>query len=141
MSAFMCNTSDFATLAKFAIDNNVQGTNEHGKPRSLARVANVLGAENARSVNYRYAHNPDAQEKFTLLTGREILKHARDVSIVQLIKLCDCVKYQSYETPDYESTPAFALLNHIRETAVSKAPGFSSRGNPAYDSAKWGLAE
>jgi capsid portal protein len=139
MSAFMCNTADFATLAKFAIENQCQGTDEKGKPRKLARVANLLGAENARSVNYRYAHNPDAQEKFVLLTGAQVTAAAlRDVSTVQIIKLCDCVKYQSCETADYESTPAYALLNNIRETAVSKAPDYSMS---TYASAAWGLAE
>ena len=143
MSAYVCSDADFATLAAFAMANNCAGTNRKGEPRRITRVANILGAENVRSVNYRYAHNADAQETFTLFTGKQIREHAHEVSPVQIVKLCDCLKYQSCETDDYEQTEAYALLMTIRAKACEIA-GYPAEfsaycDRPEYNAAQWGM--
>jgi hypothetical protein len=56
---------------------------------------------------------------------------ARSPPAVQIIKLCNCLDYQSCETPDWKDTRAYALLDNIRERAIRELPG--------YDNAPWDL--
>jgi hypothetical protein len=51
---------------------------------------------------------------------------------VSILKLCDCLEYQSCETEDYNETVAYRLLNVIRRAAIRILPG--------YDDAKWEIA-
>lgn len=78
---------------------------------------------NCISVNYRY--NDDNDETFVL--DREAFDQS--CSIVQAIKYCDSLDYQSCEFPQWGRSEAKALLNKMRETFIGNVPG--------YDEAEW----
>lgn len=90
--------------------------------------ANTLMAENVRSVDYRY------NEKNPFFPVRSALSDPIDglkVSVVQALKLCDCLEYQSCETPDYYQTEAYSLLNDLRKLLIHSLDG--------YEEADWAI--
>ena len=90
--------------------------------------AELLAAENARSVNYRY-RTTDAPVEVSM---REIDQyHMHPLSPVALLKAINCLDYQSCETDDWATTPARKLLNRIEAIAVRALPG--------YEAAPWGI--
>ncbi|MNC27024.1 hypothetical protein D3C75_751810 [compost metagenome] len=92
--------------------------------------ANMLMAENVRSVNWRYRNSPHIEQS-TFVGNVVINLSAEPVSVLQALKLIDCLAYQSCECDDWEKTEAFALLNKFREQLIPALPG--------YDNEKWGL--
>jgi hypothetical protein len=154
MSAWVCDVELFRRLAGFAafvqpsrsspnVDNdvikglaNVAGMSS--APLELAkRYANILYRENLRSVAERY---PNCKTVSDLPGGScrpafipvhvSDLKDATADTVVQLLKDCDCLEYQSCETSDYKSTPAYALLSRIRCELIPCIAG--------YEEAPWG---
>jgi hypothetical protein len=92
--------------------------------------ADILMAENCRSVNWRYrnSHHVD----YEVFVGHVKLDlKAEALSPLQVLKLIDCLAYQSCETDDWETTEAFKLLNRYRGMMVCKLPG--------YDDVKWSI--
>ena len=91
MSAFICSDKHFAVVAKALFADKYE----------QQLFANHLKRENIRSVNYRY------NEK-TRVT-RVNLNAASDADVRQydgsdILKLLNCIDYQSCEHPDYDST-------------------------------------
>lgn len=149
MSAFICGPDHFKVLAIFA------ASRAHGSlrvdPRYLkgceklegydelklaSAYADVLYAENVRSVLRRYpddteesAPGPINKPTHIRVTGRDVCAAAFRLPAVSILKMCDCLEYQSCETDDWEQTPAYRLLNAIRKAAIHALPG--------YDAAPW----
>lgn len=98
----------------------------------LENMAKVLYAENVRSVNYRYNEKTKTKEDFNFSFYPRL-------SIIQAIKFCDCLGYQSCERPDYEKSKAYHLLNKIRVCLYSALLQQSKELNAQYDSAMWSL--
>lgn len=118
MSAYVVSDRTINALLAFAVAHRVSDFNDP------AAAGNILLAENQRSVNYLYGeHTPAPVLKYD--AGEPVPE------LVQVLKLIDCVEYQSCETPDWVTTPAFQLLNHLRSKATGLLPG--------YDAAEWGL--
>lgn len=86
-------------------------------------IGQKLLDENYRSVNYRYSEDTQPRR-----FRERVLNHR--VSVVEVIKLCDCYDYQSCETPDWPETEAHAIMTALRERAIRNLPG--------YDDAPWG---
>lgn len=80
------------------------------------RIGQKLLDENVRSYNYRYekCERPD-QYAFSPYLG--------DLTPARVIGACDCLIYQSCETPDYRETEAFSIIDAIRELAIDLVPG------------------
>lgn len=122
MSAFIVTDKHINTLVTFAGLRNVSAS--YGNPtRSIAvagneqAIAELLLAENTRSVNYRYKESdPVAPINFIF---------ENSFNVVGILKACTCLQYQSCETDDYETTAAYALLRAIREQAVTELPGYT----------------
>ena len=85
-------------------------------------IGQILWDENNRSVNERYDTN-DLPQPYKFAYGTKVLPP------VQIIKACNCLDYQSCETPDWKDTRAFAILDAIRERAIRELPG--------YEEAQW----
>lgn len=145
MSAFICGPDHFIALGVFAASRGTHGDAKvdpryikgceqlHGyRPAQLAcAYADILYAENARSVLRRYpdddlesAPGPiEKPEHITVKAG-----HFNDVrwvlKPVDILKMCACLEYQSCETDDWESTPAFRLVHAIKEAAIRSLPGY-----------------
>lgn len=152
MSAFLCERRHFVTIAAWATS---AGSRQRLSPQCLARilgldanqlcranyserattVALALRDENIRSMVSRYgaekAANPPA---FPKLTAAETMSHVqlgREVSPVQILKMLDCLEYQSCESADYYQTPAYDLLQWLRKAAIHELDG--------YEDADWEL--
>lgn len=94
----------------------------------------ILYNENIRSVQYRYPNSSSNELPGPIERPDEIkigwLDFQKPETPVVLLKLCDCLEYQSCETRDWHETAAFELLERIRRAAIHKLPG--------YDEAPWG---
>lgn len=90
------------------------------------RIASVLYAENVRSVNARYNECDTPSFRY-----RPIALGYAKLTPVQVLKACNCYEYQACETDDWEQSEACAIINGIREEAVSALPG--------YEEAEWEL--
>lgn len=139
MSAFVCSNDHFIAIAVFATRR------DHGSmrvdPRYVLAVpgfdpavmtqqetadayANILCAENVRSVNHRYTeHTPEDLSAITV-TARDMCNS--HLTAVSILKMLDCLEYQSCETEDYESTLAYKLLSQIRASAIRSIPGYET---------------
>lgn len=125
MSAFMCTPLHVACLIRYAAENGDLPGEYAG---DLSAAANVLHAENARSVNHRYPdHEPEAAHTFT---GREIADAPR-LTHIQAVKAAHCLAYQSCEHPQWRASKAKTLLDRIEYGAATRVDG--------YDEAPWGI--
>lgn len=105
----------------------------HYVPFALADYqsqANVLMLENLRSVNWRYRNSPHIEQQ-SMVGQVQLNLKAEPVSVLQALKLIDCLAYQSNETDDWYSTEAFKLLCKYREILIPCLEG--------YDDLKWSI--
>ncbi len=63
------------------------------------------------------------------VSDRDMVTDVYKLSAVSILKMCDCLEYQSCETDDYGETLAFQLLDQIRREAI--------RALPRYDDGPW----
>ena len=151
MSAHICGPDHFIALAAYAVGISTRGypgsghrrveldflqrfggvQAEEDTPAKAAETwANVLYRENIRSVLTRYPND-------TFETAPGLLDKPKAIRIpagsvwsspvtdpVEILKLCDGLEYQSCETEDWETTPAYALLQAIRKAATRDLPGY-----------------
>ena len=133
MSAYQCSDDHVNALVTFGALRRTsyywQGkrTDFRGNEQ---RIALILQAQNARSVNYRYAHNVDAQCDDDPIKY-EIPAQALALPPVAFIKLCHCYAYQACETDDWQETEAYAIIRAIQHAAMEQLPGYSE--------APWGI--
>lgn len=80
-------------------------------------MGQILWDENYRSVNYRY------DEDYSAPTFK--VDPYVKMSAVETVKLCDCYNYQTCEAPDWKETEAYAIMQAVREAAISALPGMS----------------
>lgn len=130
MSAFVVSKKHVAALANFAVRQKVWiGTHSAG-PGDFESIYTTLAKENVRSVCHRYEdEKPEAYDDFLKPAGRG--KHVVD-SPVAVIKLAQCLDYQSCETDDWQETQACKILKAIINKAIDCLPG--------YDAAPWAIA-
>jgi len=136
MSAFIVNDYHINALVTWAANRHGSDAVTYywaGRRREVRqdpkRVANVLYAENVRSVNARYDDASSAHGFDYKAAGIEPLR----MTPVQVIKACHCLSYQSCETSDWEDTEAYAILRGVEGEAVRSLAG--------YDQAGWELRE
>jgi hypothetical protein len=149
MSAFVCHPDHFKALAVFAASRVGGYGSAHlavdpqyvkGLPAALLQLsgadladvyANILYAENIRSCHARYpgdtlsglpgiCYKPARVE----VTGHDMLRASYRLPAVAILKMCDCLEYQSCETEDYRQTVAWDLLSKIRSAAWHRLPGY-----------------
>ena len=157
MSAFICGPDHFKVLAIFAAHRSrgswrvdpryIKGLDPEGlyalrglenlNDNELASLyADVLFRENIRSVRARYPNDkldelpgPNDLPAHITITGRDQCIAALRLKPVQVLKMLDCLEYQSCETENWEKTVAHTLLQDIRRAAIRQLPG--------YDDAPW----
>ena len=93
--------------------------------------ADVLYQENIRSVRARYPEDkwddlpgPCAKPIHIVASGMERALAAYRRTPVQILKMCDCLEYQSCETDDYRESIACELLEAIRRAAIRALAGY-----------------
>jgi len=114
MSAFIVTHDHINAIISFASQYNIAGV--AGREQAIAEL---LLAENTRSVNHRYRENTPVET---------IVFSSQDptLSPIEVIKACDCLDYQSCETDDWHSTPACKLLESILSHAVRQLDGYEN---------------
>lgn len=150
MSAFVCSRETFVQLAAY-VTRPRGGSGPILDPRYLAycgqhgqqaaqlcngmrgaefatAIARLLYWENVRSVGCRYANDtcecdPPAVDFYDI-------EQASGIPAVDVLKMAQCLEYQSCESDDWESTLAYGVLQRLRSAAISSLPG--------YESAAWG---
>lgn len=155
MSAFVVETELLDFLLTFVTTNQktrtygIHGGSAHGRVRDwfevidpltgerwVDRIGQILHNENVRSVNHRYAHNPEmisARDCYRYKEHRAALVLTGTPLIVQVLKSAECLAYQSCERNDWEKSDARQILDNIRDAAIASLPG--------YDAAKWGAPD
>lgn len=157
MSAFICGPDHIKALAIFAA-HRVPGRGPNVDPRyfkydggdermygrpddELATYyANILYAENIRSVQARYPgdtfedlpgliQKPDMLEVTANESFEQYAYAPYVLKPVDILKMANCLEYQSCETNDWRDTLAYRLLLRIKEAAIRLLPG--------YDDAPW----
>ena len=117
MSAFIVNDYHINALTSFAIRHDVSfywKAQRYVFNRDTANfLAGVLYSENVRSVNHRY-NERTRRNNFSFT--RVLIDH---LDFADIISACDCLRYQSCETSNYERTLARAATNAIREAAIN----------------------
>ena len=147
MSAFICGPDHLTALAVFAagkdrygyrVDprylDNVLGTKRletYNDAELASAYADILYAENTRSVLHRYpkdtfesAPGPIEKPQHIVVSPAAFRMNKYRLPPVSILKMCDCLEYQSCETDDYRRTPAYHLLNAIRRAAINALPGY-----------------
>lgn len=147
MSAYICNPEHIAELAIFAATTR-PGTGPNVSPLYLSRpgvpeldpyntpslatfYADILYQENIRSVRARYPDEhwaslpgPSVKPLHLVVTLADVWPDRTRPSPVELLKMADCLEYQSSETDDYRETLAYEVLDSIRRAAIRALPGY-----------------
>lgn len=118
MSAFMCDDRHISALACYAAEH-LQAIWH----RSAQEFAELLHAENVRSVNARYNRSDEPIFTFEFVD-------VRNVSQIRVIKAAHCYAYQSCEHDGWEHSEAKRVIEAIESEAASRLPD--------YDAAPWG---
>ena len=146
MSAFICGPDHFKALAIFAASRRHGSLNvdpryikgikadHEDTVTGLATIyADILYQENIRSVRGRYPGDkwdglPGPIEKpiHIVVASEDQVKAIYRLPPVSILKMCDCLEYQSCETDDYRHTVAFALLDSIRRAAIHCLAGYEN---------------
>lgn len=121
MSAFICSDAHISAIVAWAAANRA---GVHTNPMwfvvdNEVATCNMLMEENVESVNYRYRENEPA-------IPVEYTPPARMPSAVAIIKLAQCLRYQSCEHPGWESSLAKKILDEVIETAIFRLPGYEA---------------
>ena len=109
MSAFICSDLHFASIVNSIAripDSDLSLIDQQ-------EIANELKRENIRSVNYRY----NEKTKFKPVVFPSDLPV---YPLLNVIRLLDCVDYQSCERPDYKQSKAYILLLELQARAYAK---------------------
>jgi len=128
MSAFVVSKNHLAAIAAFGALKQVStGTSNVGF--DFGSIYKTLAEANVRSVCHRYGDSKDEYRNFLKPPAR--VPRLQLPTAIQIVKLCDCLDYQSCETDDWRGSEACKLLGHIRNAAIRALPG--------YDEAKWAI--
>lgn len=121
MSAFVVSDLHINTLITWAYNNKVQYYKDLWVyiNQTPTHAAEILHAENVRSVNSRYNERSKTQY------GRFRFVPVQDLpDAIGIIKLCHCLQYQSCEHKGWEKSEAKKLLQAIIDTAIDQIPGY-----------------
>lgn len=150
MSAYICNPEHFGILAAYAATNKcvIRQWEQNRGPDSIIKnaqaVARGLALENIRSVATRYPQDQDGSRPGPGQLDAEIVEaaaiyagyfigHPPFITPLQILRLIDCLDYQSCETDDWPQTLAYRQLDWLRSSAIRRLQG--------YDDAQWEFSQ
>jgi hypothetical protein len=142
VSAYIVNPEHLGILAAYAAFHRVviSAWSHDQTVQAAQQVAIGLAKENIRSVAHRYPDTRDGERPGPNLRAAEIeeaaaiyaghfITHPQRITPTQILKLLECLEYQSCETRDWPQTLAYQQLGWIRAAAIRSLPG--------YDQAQW----
>src|SRR5216117_2260428 len=123
MSAFMCSDLHISAIVDFCRSPTTR-IGSDVMQLSPQELGDKLYAANVMSVNHRYNQN-DPVTGFVYKANPANLR-----PVVEILKMLDCLEYQSCEYPGFiERDGGFWLIHRIRKAAIKKLVG--------YDDAPW----
>jgi hypothetical protein len=151
MSAFICNADHIKHLAVFAASRPPEGWGDHRvdphyikhdsappnwstqpqDARALAELyALILYSENIKSVSHRYADSdldalpgPMHKPARISISERDMQTYGR-LPPVHLIKMVNCLEYQSCEHDEWRASLAWELCRLLKDAAARELPGY-----------------
>jgi hypothetical protein len=134
MSAFVVSRNHIIYLSTFAKRTNVYPPKRpDGSSFDHDEAATLLWNENVRSVAYRYRESDFDNLPGTIGDTSPLPIETLWISNAwewtpetagRVLAALDCLEYQSCETPDYETTPAYEYLCAIRREAIRRVNGY-----------------
>ena len=117
--------SDWSSIRNTATNEPIALNAESFMSEAIA-AGFLLAWANGESVNYRYGSSEDRADwiiAINHLIGLGETTFSEDWSVIytlpQLIKMCDCLNYQSCEVEDYYQSDQHFLLAKIKKIFVS----------------------
>lgn len=158
MSAYVVTPEHIIELVAFAVSKGSYGANYKVDPRYLklsmfsataAEIASGIGSlelaktyaailyeENCKSVFNRYPDCQEVEDLPGLVEKPEFIQirehhitNRKVTNPVHILKMCNCLVYQSCETDTWGESDAYKLLGAIKDAAIYCLPG--------YDDAPW----
>ena len=129
MSAFVCSKKHIAEVANYAVARKVWLGSGSAKSEDFGRIYKSLAEANVHGVCNRYSDDKASDYADVLRAPR---CGSSSLSAVEIIKLCDCLEYQSSEVDGWQESYAYRLLNSVRAAAINALPG--------YEDAEWAIA-
>ena len=104
---------------------------------TIDSIGQMLLDENVKSVMYRYKDSqltdlPGKTDAEYIIPFKYIVELS-SLSGIQIIKLIQCLEYQSCEHPEWKTSEAYAFLEALIRRQFDRIPG--------YDDAKWEWTE
>ena len=105
----------------------------HASSIGADRIGQALWDENHRSVHHRYQEEssaPDYRYQQRLSTEVDVefqgqrRKRQRELTAMDIIKMCGSLEYQSCEHPEWEPSWAHEYLDRVVKAAIHKLPGY-----------------
>jgi hypothetical protein len=95
---------------------------------NASEIGRILLTENERSVRHCYPN--DAADDLPRTIGEDSANYEFSpfdggLTPVAVLKGCDCFDFQAYETDDYKSSIASAIIDAIRKRAILCLPGYN----------------
>ena len=141
MSAFVVSHAHINAMLSFANRNardygriypnreNSQQALHLSDVNDLQKIAEILYAQNVRSVHCRYPGDEDVSSLPGVVgeVGTDIrFTFARKVpTAVGQLKLLSCYDYQSCESGDYDTSTAARIVEVLRKQAINALPGYA----------------
>lgn len=141
MSAYIVDHSTIHAIITWARSLRITVENTDGSPGWVALndldpndIGQALLNENYRSVNDRYREK-DVPPPYRF---REVISIQRDghnhiLTAIDIIKVCNCLSYQSCEHAGWDDSWACKFLQRVVDNSLHKLPG--------YDAAPWGIKD
>jgi hypothetical protein len=124
MSAWLCSDKHIFELAKYYVD---KCQSYSSSKISFKEAAELLHAENIKSLQYRYDYEDHQFDPF-----HAPINYAPTIrNVFALAKQVDCYSYQACEHPTWEDSKAFAICEAIKDGLF--------RNHPDYEDAPWGI--
>ena len=146
MSAYIVSKAHIDAIVTFAVSGKLRvgtikrmaGDAGHGEyvnssAYTPSQIGAALWAENHASVDHRYSDTTSVPAYVFRPTchGSSCTKPTRLLTPLDIIKLCQSLKYQSCEHPAWDASFAKDFLNRVISAAIGALPG--------YDNAFWGI--
>lgn len=136
MSAYICNPEHIGALAAFAahpktgsVISECLGPEINPIGRAIL-VAELLMRGNIESVAYRYNEKPAPPVDEFIASAEEYaayyIRHPPTLRPIDIIRMVECLDYQSCEPPNWNESLAKRQLDWILSAAIRQLPGYDT---------------
>ena len=125
MSAFIVSNTHAMAVAASYVHNVALGNHRQPTHAEVVEVAKIIMKANIVSVNHRY----NQKTRMTTFNGTS---YNPSLSDTQILKLIDCIDYQSCDVSSWRKSKAKSILDQLTINLLSKLINSKS-----YDTCSW----